>query len=120
LLYLSGGLPFDPERRFNGKVPSQVPVEMAKEAARRAMLDRLAVIRNELGSLDKVKRIVSVQGFVNSDPDFGDQPLVINGASDLLVEVFGEKIGTHSRMAVGAAALPLHVSVEIAMVVEVE
>jgi len=97
-----------------------VPVELAKEAARRAMLDRLAVIRNELGSLDKVKRIVSVQGFVNSDPDFGDQPLVINGASDLLVEVFGEEIGTHSRVAVGAAALPLHVSVEIAMVVEVE
>jgi enamine deaminase RidA (YjgF/YER057c/UK114 family) len=120
LLYLSGGLPFDPERRFNGKVPSQVSVEMAKEAARRAMLDRLAVVRNELGSLDKVKRIVSVQGFVNSDPDFGDQPMVINGASELLIEIFGEEIGMHSRVAVGAVSLPLHVSVEIAMVVEIE
>jgi len=119
LLHLSGGLPFDPERRFNGKVPSEVSIDQAQAAARQAMLGRLAVIRDELGSLDKVTRIVSVQGYVNSDPDFGDQPVVLNGASDLLIEVFGEEIGRHSRVAIGAASLPLHVSVEVALVVEV-
>ncbi len=119
LLFVSGGLPFDPERRCNGKVPSQVPLPLAREAARRVILDRLAVIRHELGSLDKVTRIVSVQGFVNSDPDFGEQPMVINGASELLIEIFGEKIGRHSRVSVGAASLPLHVAVEIALVLEV-
>ena len=119
LMFLSGGLPFDPERRFNGKVPSEVSVGQAKAAARQAMLGRLAVIRGELGSLDRVTRIVAVQGYVNSDPDFGDQPMVLNGASDLLIEVFGEEIGRHSRVAVGTASLPLHVSVEVSLVVEV-
>mgnify|MGYP000901132409 CR=1 FL=1 len=119
LLFLSGGLPFDPERKFNGKVPGEVSVECAKAAARQGMLGRLAVIRRELGSLDRVARIVAVQGYVNSDPGFGDHPLVVNGASDLLIEVFGEEIGRHSRVAVGVGSLPLHVAVEIALVVEV-
>lgn len=119
LLFVSGGIPFDPERRYNGKVPSQINLPLAQEAARRAMLDRLAVIQHELGSLDKVTRIVQVQGFVNSDPDFGEQPMVINGASDLLIEIFGEEIGKHSRVSVGAGALPLHVAVEVALIVEV-
>lgn len=118
LLYLSGGLPFDPVRKFNGSVPSDVLVSDAIKAARQAVLGRLAVIRQELGSLDRVTKIVQVQGYVNSDRDFGDQPLVINGASDLLIEVFGDEIGKHSRIAVGCRSLPLHVSVEIAMVVE--
>jgi enamine deaminase RidA (YjgF/YER057c/UK114 family) len=120
LLFLSGGLPFDPERKFNGKVPSEVSVGQAMAAARQAMLGRLSVIRGELGSLDRVKRVVSVQGYVNSDATFGDQPLVINGASDLLIEVFGEERGRHTRVAVGTASLPLHVAVEVALVVEVE
>jgi len=118
LLFLSGGLPFDPERKFNGSVPSDVLVSDAIRAARQAVLGRLAVVRQELGSLDRVTKIVSVQGYVNSDSDFGDQPLVVNGASDLLIEVFGEEIGRHSRIAVGCSSLPLHVSVEIAMTVE--
>jgi enamine deaminase RidA (YjgF/YER057c/UK114 family) len=119
LLFLSGGLPLDPERKFNGKVPSEVSVECAKAAARQAMLGRLAVIRRELGSLDRVARIVAVQGYVNSDPGFGDHPLVVNGASDLLIEVFGEEIGRHSRIAVGVGSLPLSMVVEVGLVVEV-
>lgn len=118
LMFLSGGLPFDPERKFNGSVPSNVLVSEAIKAARQAVLGRLAVIRQELGSLDRVTKIVSVQGYVNSDTDFGDQPLVVNGASDLLLEIFGPEIGKHSRVAVGCSSLPLHVSVEIAMTVE--
>ena len=119
LLFLSGGLPIDGERKVIGKVPSEVPVEEAREAAAMIVLNRLAVIREELGSLDKVKRIVSLNGFVNSEPDFYGHPQVVNGASELLVEVFGEK-GKHSRTALGAAALPLNVAVEINLIVEVE
>ena len=83
------------------------------------VLNRLAVIQDEIGSLDKVRQIVALNGFVNSDPDFHGHPQVINGASELLVEIFGER-GKHSRTALGAAALPLNVAVEINLVVEVE
>lgn len=120
LLYLSGGLPDLSQDSFKGQVPSAVTPEVAKEAARDAILGRLAVVRNELGSLDKVTRVVSVQGFVNAASDFGNIPQVINGASDTLVEVFGSTIGSHSRTAVGVASLPLHVCVEVALVLEVE
>lgn len=119
LLFLSGGLPIDGERRIIGKVPSKVSVEEAKEGARMVVLNRLAVIQSEIGSLDKVVRIVALNGFVNSEADFYDHPQVINGASELLVEIFGDK-GRHSRTALGAAALPLNVAVEINMIVEVE
>lgn len=119
LLFISGGLPDLGNEAFKGQVPSVVTPELAKEAARDAVLGRLAVIRKELGSLDQVSRIVSVQGFVNAASDFGDVPQVINGASDVLVEVFGSKIGSHSRAAVGVASLPLNVCVEVALVVEV-
>jgi enamine deaminase RidA (YjgF/YER057c/UK114 family) len=118
LLFLSGGLPIDGDRKVIGKVPSEVSVEEAKEAAAMCILNRLAVVRQELGSLDKVKRIVSLNGFVNSEPDFHGHPQVVNGASELLVELFGEK-GKHSRTALGAAALPLNVAVEINLIVEV-
>lgn len=118
LLHLSGGLPIDGDRRVLGKVPSRVPLEEAQEAARMVILNRLAVILAEIGSLDQVVRIVSLGGFVNSEPDFHDHPKVINGASDLLVEVFGDR-GRHARTAVGVAALPLNVAVEISLVVEV-
>ncbi|MCF7676144.1 MAG: RidA family protein, partial [Akkermansiaceae bacterium] len=87
--------------------------------ARLCILNRLAVIQEEIGSLDKVVRIVALTGFVNSAPDFYGHPQVINGASELLVEVFGDK-GKHSRTALGAAALPLNVAVEINLIVEVE
>jgi enamine deaminase RidA (YjgF/YER057c/UK114 family) len=119
LLFLSGGLPIDGERKIIGKVPSQVSIEEAKQGARMVILNRLAVIREEIGSLDKVKQIVSLNGFVNSDPDFHGHPQVVNGASELLVELFCDK-GKHTRTALGAAALPLNVAVEINLVVEVE
>ena len=119
LLFLSGGLPIDGDRKIIGKVPSQVSVEEAQEAARMVVLNRLAVIRDEIGSLDKVVRIVTLNGFVNSEPDFHAHPQVINGASELLVGIFGEK-GQHSRTALGVASLPLDVAVEINLVVEVE
>lgn len=118
LLYLSGGLPIDGDRKVIGKVPSAVSIEEAREGARMIILNRLAVIRDAIGSLDKVKQIVALSGFVNSDPDFHGHPQVINGASDLLVQVFGDK-GKHSRTALGAAALPLNVAVEINLIVEV-
>jgi enamine deaminase RidA (YjgF/YER057c/UK114 family) len=119
LLFLSGGLPIDGNRKVIGKVPTQVSVDEAKEAARMIMLNRLAVIRDAIGSLDKIKQIVALNGFVNSEADFYDHPQVINGASEFLVELLGEK-GKHSRTALGAAALPLNVAVEINLTVEVE
>lgn len=119
LLFLSGGLPIDGDRKVMGKVPSDVTIEEAQEGARIIILNRLAVVKNEIGSLDKVKQIVALNGFVSSDPDFYGHPQVINGASELLIEIFGDK-GKHSRTALGAAALPLNVAVEINLVVEVE
>lgn len=119
LLFLSGGLPIDGDRKVIGKVPADVSVEEAQEGARIIVLNRLAVVKQEVGSLDKVTRIVALNGFVNSAPDFHGHPQVINGASELLIEIFGER-GKHSRTALGAAALPLNVAVEINMIVEVE
>ena len=119
LLFLSGGLPIDGNRKVIGKVPTQVSVDEAKEAARMIMLNRLAVIRDAIGSLDKIKQIVALNGFVNSEADFYDHPQVINGASEFLIELLGDK-GKHSRTALGAAALPLNVAVEINLIVEVE
>ena len=119
LLFLSGGLPIDGDRKILGKVPSVCPVEDAVEGARIIILNRLAVVKQEIGSLDKVKQIVALNGFVNSAADFYGHPQVINGASELLIEIFGDK-GKHSRTALGAAALPLNVAVEINLIVEVE
>jgi enamine deaminase RidA (YjgF/YER057c/UK114 family) len=119
LLFLSGGLPIDGDKKVIGKVPTDVSVEEAYEGARIAILNRLAVIQDEIGSLDRVKKIVAINGFVSSAPDFYGHPQVINGASELLVEIFGEK-GKHSRTALGVTALPLNVAVEINMIVEIE
>lgn len=119
LLFLSGGLPIDGEKKVIGKVPSVVSIEEAQEAARMIILNRLAIIQNEVGSIDQVKQVVALNGFVNCEADFYGHPQVINGASELLVEIFGEK-GKHSRTALGAASLPLNVSVEINLIVEVE
>ena len=118
LLFLSGGLPIDGERKVIGKVPTDVSLEEAVEGARIAILNRLAVIKAEIGSLDKVVRVVTLNGFVSSAPDFYDHPKVINGASELLLEIFGDK-GRHSRTAVGVSALPLNCAVEVNLVVEV-
>ena len=119
LLFLSGGLPIDGERKVIGKVPTDVSIDEAREGARIIVLNRLAVIQDAIGSLDKVRRVVALTGFVNSAPDFYGHPQVINGASELLVEIFADA-GKHSRTAVGAAALPLNVAVEINLIVEIE
>ncbi|MFP5113286.1 RidA family protein [Bacillaceae bacterium C204] len=104
---------------YRGKLGEDVSVEVGYQAARECMLNLLAVVKNELGDLNKVKRIVKILGMVNSSPDFKDQPKVMNGSSDLLVEVFGEK-GRHARSAVGMSQLPHNNAVEVEMIVEVE
>ena len=118
LLYLSGTGP-DPSTP-RGKVGKDLSLEQGYQAARSTGLNLLATTRATLGSLDKVKRIVKVLGMVNSAPGFTDQPKVINGFSDLMVEVFGEAIGKHARSAVGMAELPLNIPDEIEMILEVE
>jgi enamine deaminase RidA (YjgF/YER057c/UK114 family) len=123
LLFLSGHGPVrgtDSRPSVTGKVGKDLTLEQGYQVAREVGLNLLASTRTALGSLDKVKRVVKVLGMVNSAPGFGDQPRVINGCSDLLVEVFGEAIGRHARSAVGMAELPLGIPVEIEMVLEVE
>lgn len=117
LLFLSGGISVAGDRKIVGKVGIDRTIEEGQEAARLCVLNRLAVIESEIGSLDKVTRIVALNGFVNSGADFYDHPAVMNGASNLLLDIFGEK-GKHSRTALGAPALPLNVAVELNLVVE--
>lgn len=119
LLFLSGGISIVGDKKIFGKVGRDINVEEGQEAARLCVLNRLAVVQAEIGSLDKVKRIVALNGFVNSGEDFYDHPAVMNGASNLLIDIFGEK-GKHTRTALGAPALPLNVAVELNLVVEVE
>jgi len=120
LLYLSGMLPFrDGQVVITGKLGQEVTVERGAEAARLALLNALAVVKQELGSLDRVQRIVRVVGHVASAPGFVQQPAVINGASDLLVQVFGEA-GRHARVALGAAELPLHAAIELELLIQVK
>ncbi|WP_066365306.1 RidA family protein [Neobacillus fumarioli] len=104
---------------YRGTLGKDVSVETGYLAARQCMLNLLSVIKHEIGDLSKVKRIVKILGFVNSAPDFTEQPKVMNGASDLLVQVFGE-IGRHGRSAVGMAQLPNNNAVEVEMIVEIE
>ena len=120
LLYLSGMLPFrDGQVVITGKLGDSVTVERGAEAARLALLNALAVVKHELGSLDRVQRIVRVVGHVASAAGFVQQPAVINGASDLLVQIFGES-GRHARVALGAAELPLHAAIELELLVQVK
>jgi enamine deaminase RidA (YjgF/YER057c/UK114 family) len=121
LLFLSGKGPRTAAdgKRAKGKVGREYTVEQAYQHARTVGLDLLAVMRTELGSLDKVRRVVKVLGMVNAMPEFEDQPKVINGCSDLFVEVFGER-GKHARSAVGMGSLPMGIPVEIECIVEVE
>ncbi|MBF6357989.1 RidA family protein [Nocardia higoensis] len=118
LVYTSGQLPFvEGELSAIGKVGAEVSAEAAKEAARLCALNALAAV-HDLISLDEVVRIVKVVGFVASAPGFTDQPIVINGASELLGEVFGDA-GVHARSAVGVAELPKNAPVEMELIVEV-
>ena len=118
LLFLAGTGPFQPDGTLpSGKVGREFTKEQGAQYARDTCLVQLAVIKSELGSLDRVTRIVKVLGMVNATEDFRDHPKVINGCSDLLVEVFGDK-GRHARSAVGMASLPFGIPVEIEVVVE--
>ncbi|BBK31269.1 enamine deaminase RidA (YjgF/YER057c/UK114 family) [Stella humosa] len=115
LLYLAGK---GPGPGATGKVGRDVTVEEAYKHARDVGLVLIAVIKDAIGDLDKVTRIVKVLGMVNAMPEFGDQPKVINGCSDLFVEVFGDK-GRHARSAVGMGSLPGQITVEIEAIIEV-
>jgi enamine deaminase RidA (YjgF/YER057c/UK114 family) len=120
LLFLAGKGPVTADNKYiTGKVGKDLTIEQGYEAARLTAVSHLAVLKNELGSLNKVKRIVKVLGMVNCTEDFNDQPRVINGYSDLMVEIFGEK-GKHARSAVGMVALPFNMAVEVEVIVEVE
>ncbi len=101
-----------------GKLGAELSIEQGYEAARQCCLQLLASLKHFLGDLDRVTRIVKVTGFVNSAPDFYKQPAVMHGCSDLLVEIFGER-GQHARSAIGVAALPNNMAVEVEMVVAV-
>ncbi len=121
LLFVSGHGPIrDGRPSARGKLGRDLSVDQGYQVAREVGLNLLSTTRATLGSLDKVKRVVKVLGMVNSAEGFGDQPKVINGFSDLMVEVFGETIGKHARSAVGMAELPMGIPVEIEMVLEVE
>ncbi len=118
LLYLSGkGPDLAGGRQWRGKLGADFTTEEGYTAARDTMLNLLAVLSEDLGQLSRVRRIVKLLGMVNSTPEFSDQPKVINGASDLLVAIFGDA-GRHARSAVGVAALPGGIPVEIEMIVE--
>lgn len=118
-LFVSGQVAAGPEGMILGKLGADMGLAEGAAAARRCGLSLLAQARAALGDLDRVKRVVKLVGFVNSTADFTDQPKVINGCSDLMVEVFGEA-GRHARSAVSAASLPFGVAVEIEAIFEVE
>lgn len=119
LIFLAGQGPIAAGKpTMIGKVGSDLTEEQGRNAARETILLSLSALRAEIGSLDRVKRIVKLTGWVNSAPGFTRQPWVINGASDLLVEIFGEA-GKHARSSVGANELPLNIPVEIELIVEV-
>jgi enamine deaminase RidA (YjgF/YER057c/UK114 family) len=119
LVYVSGHGPLpDPNNEFVGKVGADIDVETAYRAARVTILGCLSTLRAEIGDLDRVEQIVKLLGMVNSAAGFNKQPQVINGASDCLVDIFGDK-GRHARSAVGMAELPGGIAVEIEMIVKV-
>ena len=119
LLFLSGTGPFkDGKIVFAGKLGRDLTVEQGYEAARLTVLNALAIVRKELGSLDRVLRIVRVSGHVASADGFTQQAAVINGASELLVEIFGEA-GRHARLALGAAELPLNMAIELELILQI-
>lgn len=115
-LLFTSGQGVDP---YHGKLGRDLSMEEGYAAARQSMLNLLSAVKQEIGELSKIKRVVKVLGFVNSTPEFTAQPAVLNGASDLLVMLFGEQ-GKHARSAVGMAQLPNNTAVEIEMILEIE
>ncbi len=119
LLFLSGVLPSrDGQLIMTGKLGQELGIEQGVEAARAAVLNALSIVNGEVGSLDQVKQIVKMVGYIASAPGFTDHPQVLNGASDLLVALFGDA-GRHARVAVGAAELPRQAPLEVEMIVQV-
>ena len=120
LVFLSGHGPRGASGEYSsGKVGSELTLEQGQEEARQVGLSMLATLRAEIGELDRVRRVVKVLGMVNAAPDFRDHPKVINGFSDLMVEVFGET-GRGARSAVGMGSLPFQIPVEVEMIVEID
>jgi enamine deaminase RidA (YjgF/YER057c/UK114 family) len=119
VLYLSGAISVGAGGVITGTAGADRSVEEGYAAARACALTQLAVLKQELGSLDRVSEVLTVNGYVNAAPGFGDSPAVVNGASDLLVQVFGEA-GRHARAAVGVSALPRNALAEIQMTVKVK
>ena len=119
LAFVSGQIPIkDGNIKFMGKVPDEQSIETAQDAAKLCIVNALAQLNAYFGTLEKITKIVRISGFVNSRANFTEQPKIINAASNLLVEIFGEK-GKHSRIAVGVSSLPLNATVEIDMIVEI-
>jgi enamine deaminase RidA (YjgF/YER057c/UK114 family) len=120
LAYVSGHGPLRPDKSMiTGRIGSDLDLEAGKAAARQTGLAILATLRSELGSLDRVKRVIKVLGMVNSTPDFLDHPKVINGCSELFAEVFGPDHGIGARSAVGMGSLPGNIAVEIEAIFEI-
>jgi enamine deaminase RidA (YjgF/YER057c/UK114 family) len=120
LLYLSGqDCRINGELMYEGKLGRNVTVEQGQEAAYQTIINCLAVMKDYLGDLDRVVKIVKLLGFVNSAPGFCDQPYVMNGASNLLIDVFGDK-GKHARSAIGTSDLPFNTPVEIELIIEIQ
>ncbi|TDF93446.1 RidA family protein [Paenibacillus piri] len=120
LVYTSGNdCRIDGRLMYEGKVGIDLTIEQGQQASRQTMINLLAVLQAHLGDLDRVERIIKLLAFVNSAPGFAEQPYVINGASGLLEEVFGEA-GKHARSAIGTSDLPFHTPVEIEMIVQIK
>ncbi len=119
-VYVSGcDCRIDGKLLYEGKLGIELSVAQGAEAARQCMINILSVLKAHLGDLDRIKQFVKILGFVNSAPGFVEQPYVMNGASDLLVEIFGEK-GKHARSAIGANELPFNTPVEVEVICEIE
>jgi enamine deaminase RidA (YjgF/YER057c/UK114 family) len=120
IVFVSGHGPYrDGEFVYKGKLGREVDVSTGQEAARLTIVNLLASLKAQIGELERVRRVVKLLVLVNSDPDFGEQPAVANGASDLLVEVFGPERGAHARSAIGMGALPFGIPVEIEGIFEI-
>ncbi len=120
LLFVSGQLPkVEGKIAYKGRVGKDLNIETARRAAKACVVNLIAVLKNELGNLEKVKRIVRVMGYINTYPGFNEHVKVMDAASELLVDVFGEIVGSHARAVVGVVELPLMASMEMEMIAEV-
>jgi enamine deaminase RidA (YjgF/YER057c/UK114 family) len=119
LIFLSGNGPITDEKIISGKVGKDLTIEQGYEAARLTAINQISILKDQIGDLNRVERIVKVFGMVNADPSFKEHPKVINGFSDLMVEVFGDR-GKHARSAVGMASLPWNIACEVELIVQIQ